>query len=146
LISRQHRTTTIISKSVVKQPQESLLISSTVTSDTHNSSYLATSLYSNVDTYHSNENGFNDDDDFDSLQYQYSSYGHEAFKLFELFVKKLNNTKYLQYILYNWVTGNRLIIKYTNRMDNKDLIRALASVFRVKIEFCYLLILSFFIS
>lgn len=27
--------------------------------------------------------------------------------------------------------GNRLIIKYTNRIDNKDLIRALASVFRV---------------
>jgi hypothetical protein len=108
-------------------------MSSTLTNNTHNPSYLATSFYSNIDTYHPNENGVNNnDDDFDSLQYQFSSYGREAFKLFQLFVKKLNNTKYLQYILHNWMIGNRLIIKYTNRIDNKDLIRALASVFRVK--------------
>ena len=32
----------------------------------------------------------------DSLQYQFSSYGHEAYRLFQLFIKKLNNTKHLQ--------------------------------------------------
>jgi hypothetical protein len=28
--------------------------------------------------------------------------------------------------------GNQLIIKYTNKIDNKDFIRAFASVFRVR--------------
>lgn len=109
-------------------------MSSTLTNHTHiNPSYLASSLYSTVDSYHHSENGlYDNNEDIDLLQYQYSSYGYEAFKLFELFIKKLNNTKYLQYILHNWMIGNRLIIKYTNRTDNRDSIRALASVFRVK--------------
>jgi hypothetical protein len=108
-------------------------MSSTLTNTTYNPSYLTTSLYSTVDSYRQNENGFDDDDedDFDSLQYQFSSHGQQAFRLFELFIKKLNNPKYLQYILHNWVIGNQLIIKYTNRIDNKESIRALASVFRV---------------
>lgn len=108
---------------------------STTLTNTHNPSYLASSLYSTVDSYHQTENGLDNEDDFDSLQYQFSSYGHEAYKLFQLFIKKLNNIKYLQYILHNWLIGNRLIIKYTNRIDNKDLIRALVSVFRVRIFF-----------
>ena len=94
-----------------------------------------------MDSSHNYENGLNEEDDFDSLQYQFSSYGHEAFKLFQLFVRKLNNPKYLQYILYHWVIGNRLIIKYTNVIDNKDLIRALASVFRVRDAARYLSLL-----
>ncbi len=87
-----------------------------------------------MDNYHQYENDFHDDNDFDSLQYQFSSYGYEAFKLF---IKKLNNPKYLQYILQNYVIGNRIILKYTNRIDNKDLIRALASIFRVKKMFSF---------
>jgi hypothetical protein len=111
------------------------MISTTLT-NTHNPSYLASSLYSNIDSHHQTENGTDDnDEDFDALQYQFSSYGHEAYQIFHLFIKKLNNIKHLQYILYNWLIGNRLIIKYTNRIDNKDLIRALVSVFRVRIFF-----------
>jgi len=127
------RTTTIVSRSVGTRNEDSCIMSTTLTNNTHNQSYLASSMYSTVDSYHQSDNGFNDNntEDFDSLEYQFSSYGPEAFKLFELFIKKLNNIKYLQYILHNWVIGNRLIIKYTNRIDNKDLIRALASVFRV---------------
>ncbi|CAF4221748.1 unnamed protein product [Rotaria sp. Silwood2] len=127
----KRRRTTIVSKSVVNGNQNSLIMSSTLTNNSDNQSYLATSLYSIADGYQPNINAFHDDDDFDSLQYQFSSNSHEAFQIFELFIKKLNNTKYLQYILHNWVIGNRLIIKYTNRIDNKDLIRALASVFRL---------------
>ncbi len=128
----KRRAATIISRSVSTRTQDSLLPPLTLTNNTHNPSYLASSIYSTGDSYHQSENGYYDnDEDFDSLQYQFSSYGPEAFKLFELFIKKLNNIKYLQYILHNWIIGNRLIIKYTNRIDNKDLIRALASVFRV---------------
>ncbi|CAF3582779.1 unnamed protein product, partial [Rotaria sp. Silwood2] len=43
----------------------------------------------------------------------------------------LNDIKHLQYILYNWIIGNQLIIKYTNRIDNREFIRAFASVFRL---------------
>ncbi|CAF0783594.1 unnamed protein product [Adineta steineri] len=128
----KRRTTTIVSRSTSIHVQDSLLLSSTLTNYTPNPGYLSTSLYSTIDNYHQNENGYYDDeDDFDSLQYQFSSYGYEALKLFELFIKKLNNIKYLQYILNNWVIGNRLILKYTNRMDSKDLICALASIFRL---------------
>ncbi|CAF1124957.1 unnamed protein product [Rotaria sordida] len=131
-ITTKRRRTTIISKSVTNGNQNSLIMSSTLTNNGENQSYLATSLYSTTGSYQGNDNIFyNDDDDFDSLQYQFSSNSHEAFKLFQLFIKKLNNTKYLQYVLYNWVIGNRLIIKYTNRTENKDLIRCLASVFRL---------------
>jgi hypothetical protein len=90
-------------------------------------SYLSSSI-ENSNHY---ENGF-DDDDYDSLEYQYSSYGFEALTLFKQFVQKLNNITHLQYILSNWMIGNQLIIKYTNRIDNKDYIRAFASVFRVR--------------
>ncbi len=129
----KRRTTTIVSRSVANRIDDSLIMSTTVTNNTHNQSYLASSIYSTVDSYHQSDNGLydNNTEDFNSLEYQFSTYGHEAFKLFELFIKKLNNIKYLQYILHNWVIGNRLIIKYTNRIDNKDLIHALASVFRV---------------
>lgn len=127
----KRRRTTVVSKSVINGAGNSLLLSSTLTNDSASQSYLAESVYSNVGGYHQNENFLQEDDDFDSLQYHYSSNSHEAFKLYELFVKKLNNPKYLQHILHNWVIGNRLIIKYTNRTDNKDLVRALASVFRV---------------
>jgi hypothetical protein len=113
------------------------MMSSTLTTHTLNPSYLSMSMYSATDRSYRHENGFfdEDDDDFDSLQYQFSAYGHEAFKLFDLFVKKLNNTKYLQHILHHWVIGNRIILKYTNRIDHKDSIRALASVFRVRARF-----------
>jgi hypothetical protein len=90
-----------------------------------------------MDDYYQYKNDFHDDNDFDSLQYQFSSYGYEAFKLFDLFIKKLNDPKSLQYILQNWVVGNRIILKYTNRTDTKDSIRALASVFRVKKMFSF---------
>ncbi|CAF3132197.1 unnamed protein product [Rotaria socialis] len=127
----KRRRTTIVSKSVINGTENSVLLSSTLTNNSECLSYLAASLYSNFDAYHQNENFLEEEDDFDSLQYNYSSNSHEAFKLYELFIKKLNNAKYLQHILHNWVIGNRLIIKYTNRTDNKDLVRALASVFRL---------------
>ncbi|CAF1396116.1 unnamed protein product [Adineta ricciae] len=129
----KRRTTTITAASVTARTQESYLMSSTLTNHTHHPSYLSTSLYSSADHSSRTENGFFDDydDDFDSLQYQFSSYGYEAFKLFELFTKRLNNVKHLQHILHNWVIGNRIILKYTNRTDCKDSIRALASVFRL---------------
>lgn len=131
-ITAKRRAATIVARSVAHPGGASTMIPSTLTNDMHNQSYLATSLYSTMEGSHNYENGLNEEEDFDSLQYQYSSYGYEAFKLFQNFVRKLNNTKYLQYILYHWVIGNRLIIKYTNVIDNKDLIRALASVFRVR--------------
>lgn len=127
----KRRRTTILSKSVVNGNQSATLIASTLTNESETQSYLATSLYSNIDGYHISENIPDEDDDYYSLRYHYSSNSYEAFKIFELFVKKLNNTKYLQYILSNWVIGNRLIIKYTNRTETKDPICALASVFRV---------------
>ncbi|UJR25424.1 hypothetical protein I4U23_006771 [Adineta vaga] len=130
----KRRTTTITATSITGRTQESYMMSSTLTTNhTPNPSFLSTSLYSTADNSLRYDNGFynDDDDDFDSLQYQFSSYGYEAFKLFELFIKQLNNTKYLQHILHNWVIGNRIILKYTNRIDNKDAIRALASVFRL---------------
>jgi hypothetical protein len=80
------------------------------------------------------DNSNHDDDDYDSLEYQFSSYGFEGLKFFKEFILKLNNINHLQYILSNWIIGNQLIIKYTNRIDNKDFIRAFASVFRVKIK------------
>ena len=102
--------------------------------NTRNQSYLASSLYSTTENYHQHENGFHENEiDFDSLEYHFPSYGQEALKLFQSFIKKLNNIKYLQYILHNWVIGNRLIIKYTNRMDTKDVLYALISVFRVNL-------------
>lgn len=130
----KRRTTTITAASMTARTQESYIMSSTLTNHTHHPSYLSTSLYSAADNSSRTENGFFDDydDDFDSLQYQFSSYGYEAFKLFELFIKRLNNVKHLQHILHNWVIGNRIILKYTNRTDGKDPIRALASVFRVR--------------
>jgi len=78
------------------------------------------------------DNSNHDDDDYDSLEYQFSSYGSEALKYFKEFIFKLNNINHLEYILSNWIIGNQLIIKYTNRIDNKNFIRAFASVFRVK--------------
>ena len=45
--------------------------------------------------------------------------------------KQLNNIQYLAYILHNWTIGNQLVIKYINRTDNKQFIRAFASVFQV---------------
>lgn len=125
-IVTRRRTATIVARS----QQESLVMSATLTNTQHQS-YLASSVYSTNENYYLNENQFEENDDFDSLQYQFSSYGHEALKLFQLFIKKLNNNKYLQYILQHWTIGNRLIIKYTNRIDNKDLIRELVSVFRL---------------
>ncbi len=95
----------------------------------HRNYLLSSSSIENSNHY---ENGFDNDDDYDSLEYQYSSYGFEALKLFKQFIQKLNNITYLQYILSHWIIGNQLIIKYTNRIDNKDYIRAFASVFRVR--------------
>jgi hypothetical protein len=126
-----------MSRSVSSRAQDSLIISTTLTNKTPNPSYLSTSIYSTMDDYYQYKNDFHDDNDFDSLQYQFSSYGYEAFKLFDLFIKKLNDPKSLQYILQNWVVGNRIILKYTNRTDTKDSIRALASVFRVKKMFSF---------
>ena len=105
-----------------------MITPSTLTNN--NSTYLTTSHYSTIDKSNYNENS-SDDDDYDSLQYQFSSHGYEGLKIFRQFINQLNNIKHLEYIFYNWVIGNQLIIKYTNRTDNKDLIRALASVFRV---------------
>ena len=119
---------------IVARPQDSLIMSSTLT-NTLNQSYLASSIYSTADNYYQTENIVDSSDDFDSLKYQFSFYGHQALKVFQLFIKKLNNTKYLQYILHHWLIGNRLIIKYTNRIDNRDLIYELASVFSSKILF-----------
>lgn len=127
----KRRRTTMVSKSVTNGNQNSLAISSTLRNDSENASFLATSLYSSIDGYHHLDGGSGNEDS-DSSQYHYSCNSHEAFKLYESFIKKLDNTKHLQYILYNWVIGNRLIIKYTNRTDNKYLSRTLASVFRVK--------------
>jgi len=117
---------------VARSQQESLVMSATLT-ETQNQSYLASSIYSTAENYYSNENDLQEDEDFDSQQYQFSSYGHEALKLFQLFIKKLNNTKHLQYILQHWTIGNRLLIKYTNRIHNKNLIPELVSVFRVRV-------------
>ncbi|CAF3395246.1 unnamed protein product, partial [Rotaria sp. Silwood2] len=97
---------------------------------TNNQNHFSTSIYASLDNNYENENGF-DDDDYDSLEYQFSSYGNKALHLFKEFIEKLNDIKHLQYILYNWIIGNQLIIKYTNRIDNREFIRAFASVFRL---------------
>lgn len=73
-----------------------------------------------------------DEDDYDSLQYQFSSYGNAALNLFREFISKLNSTEHLKFILYHWVIGNQLIIQYTNYMEDKDFVRALVSVLRVR--------------
>jgi hypothetical protein len=133
----KRRTTTVLARSISNPGQATLIIPSTLTNDIQHQSYLATSVYSTMDAYHARGSSLNDDDDdFDSLQYQFSSYGPEAFKLFELFVRKLNDTKHLQYILYHWTIGNRITIKYTNQTDNKDWICILVSVFRVRFNKC----------
>ena len=88
-------------------------------------------LSSSLETSNHYENGFDDEDDYDSLEYQFSSYGYQALKLFRQFIQKLNNPSHLQYILSNWIIGNQLIIKYTNQTDDQDFIRAFASVLRV---------------
>ncbi|CAF1020708.1 unnamed protein product [Rotaria sordida] len=97
---------------------------------TNKQNYFSTSIYASIDSDYQNENDF-DDDDYDSLEYQFSSYGNKALQLFKEFIIKLNDIKHLQHILYNWIIGNQLIIKYTNRLDNKEFIRAFASVFRL---------------
>ena len=85
------------------------------------------------DTYNnSNLDDDDDDDDYDSLEYHFASYGFQALRLFRKFIMKLDNLKYLHYILFNWLTGNQLIIKYQNRTEDKDFIRAFISVFRVR--------------
>ena len=127
----KRRTATIVPQSYSSTAHESVAMSSTLTNTTQNPSYLATSLYSTMNPCYRIGNASSDDDDFDCLQYPFSSYGNEAFKLFELFIRKLNDTKHLYHILHHWVTGNRLILKYTNLIGNQDLIRALASVFQV---------------
>jgi len=127
----KRRTATIVARSVIQTDVTTSMIPSTLTDEMQNSSYLATSIYSTIDSSQRFDNNLFDDEDFDSLQYQYSTYGIEAFKLFALFIRKLNNTKYLQYILHQWIIGNRLILKYTDLIENKDIIRALASVFRL---------------
>ena len=73
-----------------------------------------------------------DEDDYDSLEYQFSSYGDAGLSLFREFLFKLDNLEHFEYILYHWVIGNQLIFKYTNRIEEKDLLRALVSVFRVR--------------
>lgn len=128
------------------KPRSRTMIETFPSTLTNANSYLSTS----IDNSNNHENGY-DDDDYDSLEYQFSSYGFEAFKLFKEFIQKLNNIHHLQYILTNWLIGNQLIIKYTNRIDNKDFIRAFASVFRVKEKMFYfkkkkkILFLSLFI-
>ena len=99
-------------------------IASTLTTSHH--------LSSSFESSNHYENGFDDEDDYDSLQYQFSSYGYQALKFFKQFIQKLNNLTHLQSILSNWVIGNQVIIKYTNRTDDQDFIRAFASVLRVK--------------
>ena len=86
-----------------------------------------------VDNDNCNDSNSEDDDDYDSLEYHFSSYGFQALRLFRKFIVKLDNLKYLHYILFNWLTGNQLIIKYQNRTEDKDFIRAFISVFRVRI-------------
>jgi hypothetical protein len=107
-------------------------------SDVFEKEYRLGTIIEKTPTNH-NDNGYDDDDDddddYDSLEYHFSSYGYQALKLFRQFIQKLNNIKHLQYIIYNWIIGNQLIIKYTNRIDNKDYIRAFASVFRVRRKF-----------
>ena len=120
-----------LTKFRTNKTQDPLIISMTLTNISNNTNYLATSLYSTISSYCQNEyRSYNDD--YDLLEDQFSSYGRVALQLFELFVRKLNSTKYLQYILCNWVIGNRLIIKYTNRIDGNESICHLASIFRVK--------------
>ena len=128
------RKATMLATSIPNTVQSISMIPSTLVNDLEQQSYLASSLYSTFDSSLSNGHKLDDDEDFDSLQYQFSSHGNLAFQLFALFVRKLNNTKHLQYILHNWVIGNRLILKYTNLIDNQDLIRALLSVFRVRMN------------
>lgn len=90
------------------------------------------STYSTIDNDHSlTESDYNENDDYDSLEYHFSSYGHQALTLFKVFIQRLDNLRHLQYILYNWLIGNQLIIRFSNRADSKDPLRALASVFRV---------------
>ena len=109
--------------------------SSTLTNNSTNRSYLGTSIYSTISEYQFNDfnNSYNHNNtNHHLLNNQFSFNNCEAYDLFQLFIKKLNNIKYLQYILHNWVIGNRLIIKYTNRIDNDDTIYSLANLFRVK--------------
>lgn len=73
-----------------------------------------------------------DEDDFDSLEFQFSSHGSVGLKLFRQFIYKLNHFEHLELILFHWVIGNQLILKFTNPIEDKDLIRALVSVFRVR--------------
>lgn len=77
-------------------------------------------------------NDFDDDDDYESLQYQFSCYGYRSLKLFRDFMTKLNGQHELEYLLYQWVIGNQLVIKYSNRSEDKDFLRAFVSVFRVR--------------
>ena len=78
------------------------------------------------------QSDISDEDDYDSLQYQYSSYGQIPLQLFKEFIARLGNVLHLRYILYHWVIGNQLIVQYINRIDDKDFIRAFASVLRVR--------------
>lgn len=95
------------------------------------SNHISTSMDSSLGDHNFRENDL-DDDDYDSLEYQFSSYGCKALEIFKEFIQKLNNLKYLKFILYNWIIGNQLVIKYNNNIINQELIRAFASVFRVR--------------
>lgn len=87
---------------------------------------------SSLDSSNYFENHFDDEDDYDSLDYQFSTHSYEAFYLFKQFIQKLTNPiEYLQYILSNWSIGNQIIIKYMNHTDNIDYPRAFASIFRL---------------
>jgi hypothetical protein len=74
-----------------------------------------------------------EEDDYDSLQYQYASYGGKGLRLFRKCLTLLNNDEHLEYLLYHWVIGDTVLIRYINLTADPDLIRALASVFRVSL-------------
>ncbi|CAF0789835.1 unnamed protein product [Adineta ricciae] len=113
----QERIGGVHNQQIVKYRSETTDDSTDVDNDTYNNSN------SDVDD--------DDDDDYDSLEYHFASYGFQALRLFRKFIMKLDNLKYLHYILFNWLTGNQLIIKYQNRTEDKDFIRAFISVFRL---------------
>ena len=116
----KRRTRTIVHNAGLLDTQNSVLIASTLMNTTQASSNYPEPVLDD------------DEDDYDSLQYQFSSYGNAALNLFREFITKLNSSEHLEFILYHWVIGNQLIIKYTNYMEDKDFVRALVSVLRVR--------------
>ena len=118
----KRRTRTLIPSTNMMDTQNSVLLASTLTNTNEHSPNFH-ELFLDED---------DEEDDYDSLQYQFSSYGNAALNLFREFITKLNSTEDLEFLLYHWVIGNQVLIKYTNYMQDKDFVRALVSVLRVR--------------